>query len=121
MVWFWCIDADAILIGACPWMRQRGAQSIQDWPTRNAVSVRSAASRASGRECVSLVNLLDGLMRSKVARGGGEGQAGGGEPAKRGRVRAHTNNKPSHREPRRGVAIRPQTQPDCHGHFVPSQ
>jgi hypothetical protein len=79
MVWLWCIDADAILIRACPWMRQRGAQNIQDWPTRNAVSIINAASRTSGREDISLRDLLDGLMRSKVARGEGEGQAGSGE------------------------------------------
>src|SRR4051794_18724209 len=74
MAWLWCSDADAILIGACPWMRQRGAQSIQDWPTRNAVSVANAASRTSGREGVALMDLLDGLMRSKVARGMDERQ-----------------------------------------------
>src|SRR3954447_25906717 len=76
----WLIEADAILIGACPWMRQRGAQSIQDWPTRNAVSVANAASRTSGREGASLLDLLDGLMRSKVARGMGEGQRRGLNP-----------------------------------------
>jgi hypothetical protein len=84
MAWLWCSDADAILIGACPWMRQSGAQNIQDWPTRNALSITNAARRTSGREGVSLRDLLDGLMGTKVARAAGEGQTGRGEAGRRG-------------------------------------
>ena len=67
MTWPWYCEAPRATL-ACPCNRQSGAHIIQDWPSRNAATVRSPTKRIRG---------LRRVMRSKVATSARERQAGG--------------------------------------------